>query len=87
MRAPRGTVQRVSGRVTVFMKDFLANDNIIRRIFTDMSECVVLLIDSIFNDGIHAIVLIFTYVVPEKSINSPENDDGIVILNEKNIHH
>ena len=51
-----------------------------------MSECVVLLIDSIFNDKIHNIVLIFTYVVPEKSpIYSPENDDEIVILNEKNI--
>ena len=49
-----------------------------------MSDCVVLLIDSIFNDGIHYIVLIFTYVAPGKSpIYSPENDDGIVILNEK----
>ena len=45
-----------------------------------MSECVVLLIDSIFNNGIHDIVLIFTYAAPEKSpIYSPENDDGIVI--------
>ena len=52
-----------------------------------MSECVVLLIDSIFNDALHDIVLIFTYVAPEKSpIYPPENDDGIIILNEKNIH-
>ena len=51
-----------------------------------MSECVVLLIDkcSIYNNGIHDIVLIFTYFAPEKSpIYSLENDDGIVILNEK----
>ena len=51
-----------------------------------MSECVVLLIDtcSIFNDGIHDMVLIFTYVAPEKSpIYSPENDEWIAILNEK----
>ena len=49
-----------------------------------MSECVVLLIDSVFNDGIHNIVLIFTYVAPESSpIYSPENDDEIVILKEK----
>ena len=47
-----------------------------------MSECGVLIIDSIFNDRIHDIVLIFTYIAPEKSpIYSPENDDGI--LNEK----
>ena len=44
-------------------------------------------INSISNEGIHDIVLIFTYVAPEKSsIYSPENDDGIVILNERNIH-
>ena len=64
-----------------FCEFFLVNNNIIRRIFIDMSECVVLLIDSIFNDGIHDIVLIFTNVAPEKSpIYLPENDDGIVIL-------
>ena len=49
-----------------------------------MSECVLLLIDSIFNDRKHDIVLMFTYVVPEKSpIDSTENGDKIVILNEK----
>ena len=48
-----------------------------------MSECVVLLTDSIFNDGVHDIVLIFTYVAPMKSpIYSPENVDEIVIMNE-----
>ena len=37
--------------------------------------------------SIHDIVLIFTYVAPEKSsIYSPEYDDGIVILKERNIH-
>ena len=49
-----------------FCEIFLVINNIIRRIFTDMSECVVLLIDSIINDGIHDIVLIFTNVAPEK---------------------
>ena len=50
-----------------------------------MSECVVLLIDSIFSDKIHDIFLIFTYwyVAPKKSPISPENDDEIVIFNEK----
>ena len=68
------------------MKIFLVNNNIICRIFTDMSECVILSIDSFFNDGKHAIVLIFTNVAPEKSpIYSPDNDDRIVILNEKNV--
>ena len=51
MRTPRGTAQRGSGGLTVFVKKNLVNNNIIRRIFTDMSECVVLLMESIFNDG------------------------------------
>ena len=39
---------------------------------------------TVLNDGIHGIVLIFTYVAPEKSpFYSTENDDGIVSLNEK----
>ena len=81
MRAPRSTTQRGSGGVTVFCEIFLVNNNIILCVLTDMSECVLLLIDSIFNDGIHDIVLIFTYVEPEKSpIYSPENDDGIIIV-------
>ena len=42
------------------------NDNIIRRIFTDMSVYVVFLKDSIFDNGIHDIDLIFTHVVPKK---------------------
>ena len=71
MRAPRVTAQRGSGGVTVFVKEFLVNNNIIRYIFTDMSECVVLLIDSIFNHGIHDTVLIFTYIAPEKSLFTP----------------
>ena len=65
-------------------KDVLVNNNIIRRIFTDMSECVIFIIDSIYNDGIHDIVLIVTYVAPERSpFYSSKNDDEIVILNEK----
>ena len=64
MRAPRDSVQCGSGGETVFVKDFLVNNNIICRIFTDMSDCVILLIDSIFNNGIYDIVLIFTYVAP-----------------------
>ena len=37
-----------------------------------MSECVVLLIDSIFNDEIHDIVLIFTNIAPAKALFTPQ---------------
>ena len=80
MRAPRGTTQRGSGGVTDFVKDVLVNNNVIRRIFTDMSECVILLIDTlrIFNDGIHDIVLIYSLRL-KNFLFTPKNDDGIVI--------
>ena len=71
MRTPKGTAQHVSGGVTFYLKDVLVSNNIIFRIFTDMSECVVLLIDSISNDGIHDIVIIFTFVAPERSLFTP----------------
>ena len=46
--------------------------------------CRSLNIYSIFNDMIHDIILIITYVAPEKSpIYSSKNNDGIVILIEK----
>ena len=49
-----------------------------------MTECIVLLLNGDFFEVINDIILIFTYVAPERSpIYSPENDDGIVILNEK----
>ena len=84
LRPSRRTSQRGSGDVTVFVKDVLVNNNIIKRVFDDMSECVVLLLNGVFYEGVHDIVFIFTYVTPTRSpIYSHENDNGIVILNEK----
>ena len=84
LRPSKRTAQRRSGGVTVFVKDLLVNKNIIKRICDEMTECIVLLLNGDFFDVINVIILIFTYVAPERSpIYSPENNDGIVILNEK----
>ena len=84
LRPSKRTAQRGSGGVTVFVKDLLVNKNIIKRICDEMTECIVLLLNGDFFEVINDIILIFTYVAPERSpIYSPENDDGIVILNEK----
>lgn len=49
-----------------------------------MTECIVLLLSGDFNEEIDDIVLIFAYVAPERSpIYLHENDNEIVILNEK----
>ena len=44
----------------------------------------MLFLSSEFYESINDIVLIFTYIAPERSpIYTPENDDGIILLNEK----
>lgn len=84
MRPTRGSARRGSGGVTVFVKEYFVNMNIIIRIFDEMSECVVLLLSSELYDNINDILLILTYVAPERSpIYTTDNDDGINLLNEK----
>ena len=84
LRPLKRSANRGSGGVSVFVKDWLVNNNIVKRIFHEMSECVVLLLKGQYFENINDIVLVFTYIAPERSpIYSPENDNGIMILNEK----
>ena len=84
MRPTRGSTRRGSGDVTVFVKEYFVNMHIIKRIFEEMSECVVLLLSSELYDNINDILLILTYVAPARSpIYTTDNDDGINLLNEK----
>ena len=84
MRQLKGSSPRGSGGVTVFVKDYLVDGSIIKRVFDNLTECVVLFLSSEFYESINDIVLIFTYIAPERSpIYTPENDDGIILLNEK----
>ena len=84
MRQLKGSSPRGSGGVTVFVKDYLEDGSIIKRVFDNLTECVVLFLSSEFYESINDIVLIFTYIAPERSpIYTPENDDGIILLNEK----
>ena len=49
----------------MFVKDYLVDGNIIKRVFDKMTECVVLFLSSEFYESINDIVLIFTYIAPE----------------------
>ena len=83
MRQPKGSAPHGSGGVTVFVKDYLVDGNIIRHVFDNLTECVVLFLNSEFYESVNDILLIFTYLAPERSpIYTPENDDGIVLLNK-----
>ena len=60
-------------------------ENMIKRVFDNMNECVVLLLNSKFNESLIDIVLIFIYkhvVLDRSPIHSTENDDVITLLNE-----
>ena len=84
MQQLKGSSPRGSGGVTVFVKDYLVGGNIIKRVFDNLTECVVLFLNSEFYESINDIVLIFTYIASERSlIYTPENGDGIILLNEK----
>ena len=75
---------RNSGGVTVFIRDKYIVNGTIKRIFEQMSECVVLLLDGPKIGHTNDIVLFFTYVSPQYSpVYSEDNPDGIKILNEK----
>ena len=55
----------------------------IKRIFLNFQECVVLILDAVVFDRKEDLILIFTYIAPEKSPIYTEEDNGIVLLNEK----
>ena len=70
--------------VTVFVRDYLVDGNIIKRVFDNLTECVVLFLISNFYESINDIALKFTYIAQERSpIYTPENDDCTILLNEK----
>ena len=76
--------QRGSGGVSVFVKDWFVNKGIVKRIFIEIKECVVLLLNGQIFENVNDIVMVFTYIAPERSlIYSFENDNGITLLNEK----
>ena len=84
IRPSKKQAQRGSGCVSVFVKEWLVNNNIVKHIFIEMSECVVLLLQGKYFENVNDIVLIFTYIAPERSpIYAFENDNGIILLNEK----
>lgn len=75
---------RGAGGVSVFIKDELFNSGIIKRIYNQYEECVLLIIEQRVTDLQNPIVLGFTYVAPENSlIYYQVEPDVIEILNHK----
>ena len=83
MRKKKQTAPRGSGGISVFVKDWVMQTKGIKRIFSNFQECVVLILDAFVFDRKEDLILIFTYIAPEKSPIYTEEDNGIILLNEK----
>lgn len=82
IRPKKRTAYRGSGGVSVFVKESLVKDGILKRIFNNFSECVILILDGNFFQAINDVILLFAYVSPENSPFYAENDNnGIENLN------
>lgn len=75
---------RNSGGICVLIKQILIQNNFIRRIFADLNECVVLLLDGQNCVNQNDIIIIFTYIAPEKSsFYVDPTTNGIELLADK----
>lgn len=81
-KKPRN-VFRGSGGVSVFVKDWVMQTSGVKRIFQHFSECIVLLFDRNTFCKNEDIIMVFTYVAPENSPIYTDENNGLVLLNEK----
>ena len=87
--SPRKRVrgQRGAGGVTVFVKNYLVEKNIVKRIYPEFEESVILYIDKSLVEITQSIIIYCTYVAPENSpVYDNPNDNGIENLNAKLAH-
>lgn len=79
-----GNKHRGSGGVSVFVKTLVMRSGLLTRIYEDLDDCVVFFIDKNISKLLTDIVLILTYIPPERSaVYELQNDNGIDILREK----
>ena len=84
VRRKLGNAIRNSGGICVLIKEYLIQNNIVRRIFDNLDECIVLLLNGKKFENQNDIILIFTYISPEgSSFYTNPNDNGIELLANK----
>ena len=67
----------------MFVKDWVMQTKSIKRIFAKFNECVVLMLDAAVIDRKDDLILIFTYIAPKNSPIYTDEDNGVILLNEK----
>ena len=85
MRTKKSSALRGSGGISVFVNKQLIECNIIKRIFHNFEECVVLYLDlKGLNIDRDDIVFVFVYISPEYSpIYHDRNENGIEVLSDQ----
>ena len=83
MRKKRRCMSRGSGGVSVFVKDWIMQTDGVIRIFPDFKETVVLLFKGNIFNRMNDLIMIFTYIAPENSPIYINDEDGMMLLNER----
>ena len=83
MRKKRRGMSRGSGGVSVFVKDWVLQTGGVVRIFPDFKETVVLLFKANIFNRTSDLIMIFTYIAPENSPIYTDEENGILLLNER----
>ena len=76
-------MSRGSGGVSVFVKDWVLQTGGVERIFPDFKETVVLLFKANIFNRTSDLIMIFTYIAPENSAIYTDEENGIILLNER----
>ena len=82
MRKKKRSAVRGAGGVAVFVKDWVIQSGV-ERIFQNFNECVVLLFKATSFNRSEDLIMMFTYIAPENSPIYTDEDNGLILLNEK----
>lgn len=83
IRKKSRNVFRGSGGVSVFVKDWVMQTAGVTRIFQHFDECIVLLFNGNTFRRNEDIIMVFAYVAPENSPIYTDENNGLILLNEK----
>ena len=79
-RNKKRTAPRGSGGVSVCVKQELVRDVIVQRIFENISDCFILILNGQHFQCVNDIILVFTYPRNTRPVYDLNNDNGIELL-------
>ena len=84
IRPKKNGAVRGSGGISVFVRENLISEKVVKRIYNRFNECVVLLLDGSKFENLNDLAIFFTYVAPQNSsFYSTPDENGIEMLANK----